>query len=169
MIDWYEHQPILEQEMTVFLTIFIGVSVYVIGQIILRFVVEPMTAQRDTISKVADFLIFHANRYTNPGAPKTDERKDELDETRVLARTLASQLIVRTQAVPGYERLSKTAFMRSLGEVRSASKGLLFLSNNLYDAGEAIKNYKVANDVANALGISTEFTPETPEAAEAAD
>ncbi len=52
---------------TVFLTVLSGVSVYVIGQIVLKFVVDPLHAQRKTRGKVIDFLIQHETRYRYPG------------------------------------------------------------------------------------------------------
>ena len=141
--------------MTVFLTILSGVSVYVLGQVIIAFVIEPIKEQRSTIGKIADALIFFANRYTNTGleVPQPDKRREELEEVRILLRSLASELVVRTQSIPGYDVLSKMRIVRKINQIQSASGGLFFISNNLFTKGEGINNHKESEKVASALGI----------------
>lgn len=146
---------------TIFLTIFAGVSVYVLGQMAMMFLIQPFNRQRTTISEIADFLIFYANQYTNPGLKLDNEkRRAQLEEVRLKARSLASALIVRTQAIPTYKLLAKFRMTRKLSQIREAYGGLIFISNNLYEEGGAIKNYEMSKNIATALGISTELRAE---------
>lgn len=163
--------------MTVFFTIFSGVCVFVIGQIVMKFVIDPFHAQRETIGKVVDFLILYANVFTNPGIPIQagipdeeweDARRAQLNETKHIARALASEIMVRTQAVPLYGLLERLGWAVKRSNIRSAQKSLFFISNALFDQGNALDNYEQARQIEEALGVVTEFRieEEQPQAAE---
>jgi len=51
---------------TVFLTIFAGVVTYVLGQIVLKLVIEPVQDLRRTIGAISLTLIERANVTQNP-------------------------------------------------------------------------------------------------------
>lgn len=153
--------------MTVFLTIFAGVCVYVIGQLIMKLVIEPLQQHRETIGKVASFLIYHANRFTSPGIPQVlieqgDEkqiraRKARLEEMHEAGRNLATELVVRTQAIPCYSWIERIGWATARSEIAEAQRGLFFITNNLFTAGQGIPNYEQAKAIEAALGIVTEF------------
>ncbi|MGH8194066.1 MAG: hypothetical protein ACREQ8_06655 [Woeseiaceae bacterium] len=168
--------------MTVFWTVFAGVSVYVVGELLMRFIVDPIHQQRETVGKVASFLIYHGNRFTSPGIPQqlidagNDEeirrRKARLEETHEVGRNLATELVVRTQSIPCYSWLERVGWAPKRAKIAEAQGGLFAITNSLYDIGSGIQNYKRAKAVEQALGIVTEFRiPETkkPAAAETAD
>jgi len=46
---------------TVFLTVFAGVTTYVLGQLILKFLIEPVHELKRTIGEIAHSLVEHAN------------------------------------------------------------------------------------------------------------
>jgi hypothetical protein len=151
--------------MTIFLTILSGVLVFVLGQILLIFVVQPINRQIEAISEVADFLIFYANKYTNPGREglglSMDDKKEEaLKEVSNKARALASKLIVCTQAIPFYKGLVRIKLARDLENIQKASQGLFYLSNNLFQASDALDNYHQSQEIAEALAIYSEFRPD---------
>ena len=159
--------------MTIFLTIFAGVCVFVIGQAVMLFVIHPIHQQKETIGKVADFLIYHANRYTSPGMRLPREyvneaaersRREQLTETRDIARLLATELMVRTVAIPRYGWIECMRFGPKRSHIREAHQGLLFISNAMFDVGLAIQNYEQAKRIEKSLGITTDFQVEEPEA-----
>ena len=54
---------------TVFLTVLAGVITYVLGQLILRLVIEPVQDLRRTIGGISHALIERTNVIQNPGLP----------------------------------------------------------------------------------------------------
>jgi len=59
------------------LTVLGGVLIYIIGQIISLFFIEPIHEQKKIIGEVDDALGFYANIYCNPGVLP----KEKIDET----------------------------------------------------------------------------------------
>jgi hypothetical protein len=151
--------------MQIFWTIITGVTVYILGEILVKFVLEPIQAQRATIGEIVDFLIYRANTYTSPGVlpyielnPHASGSKEEkLLDTQVAARTLASQIMVKTQAIPFYGLWAMLRLVKKRSAIRTAQRGLFYLSNALFDETQAISNYKMAQAIEGALGVSTEF------------
>ncbi len=62
-------------EGTVFLTVFSGVLVYVIGQIIVKLVIEPIHEMRKTIGQISHSLNVRADVISNPGVRSNDKCK----------------------------------------------------------------------------------------------
>jgi hypothetical protein len=162
--------------MTVFWTVLSGVSVYVIGQIVLKFFVDPLHAQQEVIGKIIDFLIQHETHYSHPGTEPNnpmiqkvgtpaEEWRQQLRETKTKARTLASELIVRTHAVPAYGILQRTGLVLTRADIRLAHTELRDLSLNLLNVPviEATKNAKRVDKIKSALKIEPEFqtSPQT--------
>lgn len=160
------YQFVGAHEVTIFLTIFVGVLVFVIGQLLMKFVIDPVHSQRETIGRVVDFLILHANVYTNPGmrveAGSVDQeaeraRRVQLTGTKETARALASELMVRTQAIPLYGMLERLGWAVKRSGIRRAQKNLFFISNAMFDVRHAMDNYEHARTIEKALGVITEF------------
>ena len=86
--------------MTIFLTILAGVTTFVLGQIFLRLLVEPVHELKRTISDIAVALIQHANVYCNPGVAGEDKEREVAWELRSLASRLNAQMYL----VPAYSK-----------------------------------------------------------------
>ncbi|MCI0439395.1 MAG: hypothetical protein L0177_09720 [Chloroflexi bacterium] len=78
--------------METFWTIVAGVLVFVIGQAILKFVLEPLQEFRRTVSEIAHALIEYANVYGNPGLGDEQKLKDASSALRRLSSKLHSQM-----------------------------------------------------------------------------
>ncbi len=167
---------------TAFLTILLGVTVYVLGQIVLKFFLDPIQAQRETTGKVIDFLIQHERRYTYPGTePKNpmiartgasvEEWRHQLEETKHRARELASELVVRTHAVPLYTAFAWLGIVRPRAAICVAHGALMTLSFSLLNVrvygGTA--NRLLARSIREALKIQPEFRIEDETEAEPGD
>jgi hypothetical protein len=61
------HQPCEKSNMTVFLTVLSGVLFFVLGQLALKLVIEPLNDMRKTIGLISHALIEHAGLIHNPG------------------------------------------------------------------------------------------------------
>jgi NTP pyrophosphatase (non-canonical NTP hydrolase) len=59
------------------LTVIIGVSVYVLGEVIIEFYIKPVNELSDTIGEVLDSLVFYANIYTNPARTGLTEEENK--------------------------------------------------------------------------------------------
>ena len=55
------------------ITIFGGFVVFVLGQMTLKFLIEPIHSQAEITGQIAHSLIFYANLYGNPGSGKTTD------------------------------------------------------------------------------------------------
>ena len=158
------------------------VTVYVLGQVALKFFLEPLLAQREAIGKIVDFLIQHETRYSYPGTePKNpmiqrsgtsvEEWRHQLEGTKYRARELASELIVRTHAVPLYTAFAWLGVVRSREAIRVAHGSLMTLSSSLLNVrvyGGTV-NRLIAGSIREALKIEPEFRIEDEAAAESGD
>ena len=108
------------------LTIIGGVFIYVLGQIISKFFIEPIHGQRKVIGEVADALIYYANIYTNPNimSGRTNEASDRI-------RELATLLQSKTQFIPKYGFFEKLGIVIKRPSIYVASRNLIGLSNSM--------------------------------------
>lgn len=116
--------------MEIFWTVFSGVCVYTIGQLINNFWILPIRSQKETIGKISDALIFYANIYTSPvGKGEEIDRKEERNEASQVFRNLACEIISRMYQVPGYKFLSYLGFVSSIETIQDSHSALIGLSN----------------------------------------
>lgn len=62
----------LPKDWTVFLTVISGVINYVLGQIIVRLMIEPVQDLKRTIGLVSHVIIERTNIIQNPGVPAVE-------------------------------------------------------------------------------------------------
>jgi hypothetical protein len=130
------------------LTIFGGVMIYVAGQILTRFFIDPYHEYRKIVGEIADALVFYANVYTNPGVG-TQERMDEASNT---LRQKGSLLRVRSLAIPWYGAFVTLRLVPSWESIMKASGALFGLSNNIH-RGDPEQNARRRDEVIKALGL----------------
>ena len=111
------------------ITIFGGFVIFVLGQIILKFLIEPIHKQSETIGQIAHHLIFYANLYTNPGAGT----RDEMDKASCALRTQAADLIAKTHVIKIYSFWQFLKLIPKRSDIIAAHKNLIGLSNIVYD------------------------------------
>lgn len=137
--------------MTIFLTIISGVITYVLGQAILKILLEPAQEMRRTVGSISHALIQYANVISNPGVPK----EEIIAEASNKLRTLSSEIQSHLYLVPMYEKSAKLFMLPSQENVLKASKNLIGLSNSLHTAREKTyeNNAKRVEDICDALDI----------------
>ena len=116
--------------MQIFLTIISGVAVFVLGQIFLKLVLEPVHRFKTTVSDISYALVFYADIYTNPGI--TGEEREA--ETKQKLRTLSSELNAATYLIPKYEWVRFLFGLPDRDKVEKAAGMLIGLSNSLRGA-----------------------------------
>src|SRR4051812_9700804 len=84
--------------LTALTTIIGGVTVFVIGQIIQRFIIEPIHEQRKLVGAIANTLLYYAHYLPD----SVDRPIKDVGEAPDKFRRLATELTAKTVAVPGY-------------------------------------------------------------------
>lgn len=136
---------------TVFLTVLAGVLTYVLGQLVLKLVIEPVQDLRKTIGVISHALIEHASIFHNPGVPT----QEAMNETSRELRKLSSQLHAHLFLVPVYEATSRIFRLPSHARVLEASGALIGLSNSVFQARDNSYevNAKRVEKICDSLGI----------------
>lgn len=135
--------------MQIFWTIVTGVLVFLIGQAVLKFLLEPLQEFRRTVSEVAHALIEYANVYGNPGLG--DDQK--LKEASRTLRNLSSRMHAQMYLTPKYRYIAKVLCFPSEKSVSEAVTNLIGLSNSVFASGDPVANAGRANKIRKALGI----------------
>lgn len=136
---------------TVFLTVLTGVVTFVIGQLVVKLLIEPVQELRRTIAQVSHTMIERANVFQNPGVP----RQEVMEETSREVRKLSSQLHAHLYLVPLYPITSRIFFLPTRERILAASSALIGLSNSVYRASGNVyeANAKRNEIVCDSLGI----------------
>ena len=130
------------------ITIIVGVTVYVIGEILNQFMIKPIIELKEEIGRVASSLTYYAYIYSNP---KTANRETELEASHEL-RLRASELRAKMNNV---SKMMLSRCKLSKENVKKASEGLIFLSNALF-SGKPLGNYEKRKEIENLLNIEHE-------------
>ncbi|MFZ2160808.1 MAG: hypothetical protein WAW02_01195 [Sideroxyarcus sp.] len=137
--------------MEMFSTIVAGAGTFVLGQIVLKLLIDPVQSFKATVAEIANKLIFYANIYANP-KPLGDEKQTAMSED---FRVLSSKLQSHMHQIPAYN-ISRCIFgLPSKKQVATASSKLIFLHNGHDGAleNQGILNCYAAQKVRNSLGV----------------
>jgi hypothetical protein len=145
-----------------------GVTVFVIGQLVAKFLIELIHEQRKLIGEIAATIIF----YSNVGAgveqhyfdqikaiDKSEDPQKEIlierykniltshwarsDEAATTLRRQATELLGKTHAIPFYGLLSRLRQVLKLENITAASSELIGMSNST--RGEAGFSSRIEN------------------------
>jgi hypothetical protein len=138
------------------LTVFAGVLTLVFGQIVIKFLIEPMQERSRLIGEIATTLIvvanathaierYYADRMVATAEGEGDESLKKLqieryealiranwaklDEARTTLRRQSGQLMQTTNAIPLYRLWARLGIVPSRTDVIKASQALIGLSN----------------------------------------
>ncbi len=134
---------LLKITLTAAITVGGGVIVLVVGQIIIRFVIDPIHDLNRAIGEVGNALIYYAHLYMNP-KQITSEAGDysagsllppvygvERGEASDALRQKAGLLFSRASAVPKYGWLARIGVIPQWESLKIAHKELINLSNSV--------------------------------------
>jgi hypothetical protein len=141
--------------MTVFLTVFSSVITFVLGQLAIKLLVDPIHDFRKTVADIALALIEYANVYANPGVAESEIENKVSGELRRLSARLNAQ----TYLIPCYPITAKIFGLPSREKVVDATINLIGLSNGVFQSAFnlGLVNVERADKIRKALGI---FIPE---------
>lgn len=126
--------------MEYFLTITSAVIIFVLGQMSLKLIIEPIQELKKEIAKVLNAMVFYADKTSNPN---TNSPKD-IDEIGKTLRKHASNLEAKYSIIPFYKIFEILRVLPSKDNISKAKSSAIGLSNSLspskYNSG--IKNAK---------------------------
>lgn len=138
--------------MTVFLTVLAGVITFVLGQLILKLVIDSVQDFKRVVADVSHALIDEAVVYLNPGV--TGQEREQSTSKKL--RELSSRLNAQMYLIPKYRFLHTLLGLPSQDSVTNASRLLIGLSNSLSAStaeGLGAKNPEKAQRICDLLGI----------------
>lgn len=142
--------------LTACVTILGGVIVYVIGQLLSKFFIEPSLELRKAIGEVRFNLALHAGVIHTPIA-RNPERSRSASEALVRS---SCDLLTRVNAIPFYGCLSRCSrgFLPHKRDIADAAKHLRGLSTYLGETGAEANNSietigKVVAQIETKLGL----------------
>lgn len=113
---------------------FWAVVVFVVGQLIIRMLVEPILAQRKTIGEIAYHLVYFANASELAGFTKETHpqavHNDPVEVVRKI-RGLASELRASLAIIPAYGVLQRLGMVLPDRDVLAASAAMIGWSNSV--------------------------------------
>ncbi len=131
-------------------TVLLAVAVYVLGQAIQRFLLDPVSDQRKTIGEIAGALLYLGNisnvsqirqrgvEVSLPAAP---------DEASRTLRALGGRLRASLWAIPAYRFWSLLRIVPSKARVMKASSGLVGWSNSLFSGDPIVHMTTIAREL----------------------
>ncbi len=130
------------------LTVFTGIIIFIGGQILLKFIVEPLQNLRKELSKIQHALIFFAQSIHTPRGhrAKEDAASDSL-------RNLSCDLRIAIEGVPFYAFWRK--FWRTMPDRKSglqAASHLIGLSNSVH-IEDRTNNYNIVKKIRSLLNL----------------
>lgn len=84
--------------LAIFLTVLSGVITFVVGQLAVKLILDPVPDLKKTIGQISHALIERANVIANPDVSTREEK----DETSLLLRKLSASLHAHLYLVPAY-------------------------------------------------------------------
>ena len=134
-----------------FETIISGVTIFVIGQLINKLVIDPIHALKTAFAEVSQGFLINAPFIYNPSAISDEERG--VVRERMLA--LSSQLNAKLMLVPAYPCWRYAFSLPEKAKVHEAAQCLVAIGNWVYSSSNVapehiIKNVQSASDI---LGI----------------
>ncbi len=140
-------------------TIIGGIIIYVFGQWISKFIIEPIQEQKRAIGRLIDFLIYYANVYSNPRKIEPGDAVPKLSEQAAVdLRKVASELMARTLAIPCYRFLAIIRLTIPKKKIIIAHRNLIGISNSIF-SGDRKENKISREKIAEALGCQEIFQP----------
>ncbi len=123
------------------LTIIGGITIFVLGQIFMKFFIDPVQELSSAIGEAIDALEYYSNIYTNPRKPNepqelTNARKDAQDEIR----KKASLLMAKKSRVKLYGFASFFKILPKERNLLMAHGNMIGLSNSCFMTLPEISN-----------------------------
>lgn len=108
-----------------------GVLVFLLGQFVLKLVLEPVVGVRKVLATTRTTFDYYADIWANPPPPATPAGPRQLEASQAL-RKAAGELRVAPVSVLGYRLIRRLFGLPSESQLNGAARGLIGLSNELF-------------------------------------
>ncbi len=132
-------------------TVIGGLVILVMGQIVIRFILEPILEYRKVVAGIAEALLHHAHFFADSG-PDAGTMKG-VDEAAAEIRRLAVELNAKAITIPGYRLLGWLRVIRPYQKILDARRTLWGLANGMFRS-DWQRKMQAATDAAKALAIT---------------
>lgn len=134
-----------------FETILAGVTVFILGQIFLKLVIDPVHNLKKAIADIAHALINHAHIYSNAEVVSDEEAK----RVYLHLRSLASSLNASYYMVPLYKFTRMPFCLPQDDSIHKSSKNLVALANWMHSKNEKRHEWRqnLRQDISEQLRI----------------
>ncbi len=140
--------------LTSLLTIIGGVVIFVTGQLLLKFFIEPLHELRAHIGRIVHSLIYYGDIISNPGCV----RQEAAEAASLALRTLAGDLVAKTYVVPCYMIAHVLRLLPKKKNIFGTHTELIGLSNSLFRKEDADSNNKRVQNIKTYLGFPDKFS-----------
>lgn len=128
------------------LTVTGGLIVFIISQLVLKFMIEPLSDYRKIRSQISINLVFYANIYLNPVELteqnlKNESIRSELAEVHSKLRKQASEFTGVMQVIPFYGLFSCLGLVPPEDKAHKVSSNLIGIANSLWKQQDPSYNY----------------------------
>ena len=141
------------------LTLIGGVVLLVVGDVLKRFLIEPIYRFALIRGKIANDLVVYADVITNPGI----DTSDRLSKTQKVLRRDSAQLYARASAIPWYRVWRWLGLLPKQKDIELACLLLIGLSNSVHRNENGARNDQDRLEVLRCVGYlkrkSQEKTP----------
>src|SRR6185369_8667381 len=130
-------------------TVIGGIAVFVGGQMVVKFIIEPIQNLRKTINDIQQAIFLHAPSYMTRGGKEEAEDKAYED-----LKKLSSELYANAMSVPlyGFWRFLFRQLIPEKENCFEAAKWIRGLSNSVH-ADDRTKNFDIANKICRLLNL----------------
>lgn len=124
--------------MEIFWAIFSGVLIFVLGQFLLKFLLDPIQEFKKVVAEISHALMEYAPTYSNPGLTGLEREK----EASAVFKILSAKINTAMYMIPFYPTVSKVLKLPSRVEISEIMSCLIGLSNSLH---QGMKNHADEN------------------------
>lgn len=139
--------------MYIFLTIFAGVSVFVSGQLISKFIIDPIQRQKEIIGEIIFALSFYGNQFPFLDNHGNIVNIDELRQSSQKIRKHASDIRSTRCSIPFYKFWARMSIVPDAGSIEEVSSNLIGWSNSLSSNVISNDRYVFREKVAKLLRV----------------
>lgn len=121
-------------------TIISAVLIFVLGQIILKLIIEPIQELKKEISEVLNAMVFYADKISNPNS----NNQEIVDEVGKILRKHASNLEAKSSIIPFYGIFEIFRVLPKKQNILKSKSFLIGFSNSL---SKSKNNNGIANSI----------------------
>jgi len=142
--------------MSIFITTFLTIFTFVVGQIIAQIFIKPIQKQKELVGEINFALFYYANYYyiDDKFGKMNKNQIKELEKAKDEIRKLGSRLKSSTKILPFYNFFSKINFVLKDSKIEEIFSGCIGWSNSIFETVDKKDRLEFRKKIAKALNIN---------------